>query len=101
MPTSASSFRASSGRSRLAAAPWRRGCVVQGTGAPLSGRAPEYWELKEKVNPYCFMDRLFAKLEEGEIVACADGTACVTAFQARSYVNASGCFTMLARAPMG
>jgi len=61
---------------------------------------PEYWSLKEKVNPYCFMDRLSSFLEEGEIIACADGTACVTAFQAikirsgmRLFHN-SGCASM-------
>lgn len=61
---------------------------------------PEYWTLKEKVNPYCFVDHLFAKLEENEIIVCGDGTACVTAFQAatirkgqRLYHN-SGCASM-------
>lgn len=60
----------------------------------------EYWKLPEKVNPYCFMDRLFAQLREGEIVVCGDGTACVTAFQAatvrtgqRLFHN-SGCAAM-------
>ncbi len=62
---------------------------------------PEYWKLADKVNPYCFMDVLFRGLPEGEKVVCADGTACVAAFQAgvikkgtRLYHN-SGC------APMG
>jgi len=62
---------------------------------------PSYWNDSVCVNPYCFMDRLFAGLSEGETVVTADGTACVTAFQAariyegmRLYHN-SGC------APMG
>jgi acetolactate synthase-1/2/3 large subunit len=61
---------------------------------------PSYWDLPEKVNPYCFMDRLFAHLREDEIIACGDGTACVTAFQAatirrgqRLFHN-SGCASM-------
>ena len=61
---------------------------------------PEYWQLKEKVNPYCFVDRLFAQLHEDELIVCADGTACVTAFQAatirkgqRLFHN-SGCAAM-------
>lgn len=61
---------------------------------------PEYWTLKEKVNPYCFVDRLFSQLGENEIIVCGDGTACVTAFQAavirkdqRLYHN-SGCAAM-------
>ncbi|MGA3007048.1 MAG: thiamine pyrophosphate-binding protein [Opitutaceae bacterium] len=60
----------------------------------------EYWTLPERVNPYCFMDRLFAHLQEREIVVCGDGTACVTAFQAatiragqRLFHN-SGCAAM-------
>ena len=43
---------------------------------------PSYWNDAQNVNPYCFMDRLFTQLGESEIVACGDGTACVTAFQA-------------------
>jgi len=42
---------------------------------------PEYWKLKEKVNPYCFMERLSDTLRDEEVVVCGDGTACVTAFQ--------------------
>lgn len=61
---------------------------------------PEYWALEEKVNPYCFMDRLFASLVEDELVVCGDGTACVTAFQAATIRNGqrlfhnSGCASM-------
>lgn len=61
---------------------------------------PEYWQLTGKVNPYCFMDRLSDQLVENELVACGDGTACVTAFQAiqirrgqRLFHN-SGCASM-------
>lgn len=61
---------------------------------------PEYWQLEGKVNPYCFMDRLSAQLTDHELVACGDGTACVTAFQAirirkgmRLFHN-SGCASM-------
>lgn len=61
---------------------------------------PEYWESAERVNPYCFMDELFRQLAEDEVVVCADGTACVTAFQAatikrgqRLFHN-SGCASM-------
>ena len=61
---------------------------------------PKYWDLKEKVNPYCFMDRLSSFLYQGEVIACGDGTACVTAFQTimirpemRLFHN-SGCASM-------
>jgi acetolactate synthase-1/2/3 large subunit len=60
----------------------------------------EYWQLEDKVNPYCFMERLFDRLGEDELVVCGDGTACVTAFQAatlrrgqRLFHN-SGCASM-------
>jgi acetolactate synthase-1/2/3 large subunit len=62
---------------------------------------PEYWSNEKRVNPYCFVSALFEQLPEDEIIVCADGTACVTTFQAarikrgqRLYHN-SGC------APMG
>ena len=60
----------------------------------------EYWNLAEKVNPYCFMARLSEQLIEDELIACGNGTACVTAFQAirirrgqRLFHN-SGCASM-------
>jgi acetolactate synthase-1/2/3 large subunit len=61
---------------------------------------PEYWSTKSSVNPYCFIDKLFDKLDSNDIVVCADGTACVTAFQGakirkgqRLFHN-SGCASM-------
>lgn len=61
---------------------------------------PEYWEKASPVNPYCFSERLFEHLDEGEIVVTGDGTACVTTFQSaniksgqRLYTN-SGCASM-------
>ena len=61
---------------------------------------PEYWKSCSGVNPYCFMERLSEHLEDGEVIACGDGTACVAAFQAikirpgqRLFTN-SGCASM-------
>ncbi|MFM9196295.1 MAG: thiamine pyrophosphate-dependent enzyme, partial [Planctomycetia bacterium] len=61
---------------------------------------PEYWSKPEPVNPYCFMQRLFEQLSADDVIACGDGTACVTAFQAaivkpgqRLFHN-SGCASM-------
>lgn len=61
---------------------------------------PEYWKSSSGVNPYCFMERLSEHLEDGEVIACGDGTACVAAFQAikirpgqRLFTN-SGCASM-------
>lgn len=61
---------------------------------------PEYWKTNNNVNPYCFIDSLFDQLTPNDIVVCADGTACVTAFQGakikkgqRLFHN-SGCASM-------
>ncbi len=77
---------------------WLAWCRERVTRYPVV--LQEYWDLKEKVNPYCFMDRLSSLLDEGEVIACGDGTACVTAFQAikilhemRLFHN-SGCASM-------
>jgi len=59
----------------------------------------EYWD-NEKINPYCFMERLFECLEDGQIVVSANGSACVIGFQVanlkrnqRLWTN-SGCASM-------
>jgi acetolactate synthase-1/2/3 large subunit len=59
----------------------------------------EYWA-NDKVNPYCFMESLFKQLDEGQIIVSANGSACVTSFQAadlkvnqRLWTN-SGCASM-------
>lgn len=60
----------------------------------------EYWTLKYKVNPYCFMHTLSEKLTEEQIIVTGNGAACVIGFQAiiikkgqRLYTN-SGCASM-------
>ncbi len=52
------------------------------------------------INPYFFINKLFNKLNNNDVVICADGTACVVTFQAaiikkgqRLYHN-SGCASM-------
>jgi acetolactate synthase I/II/III large subunit len=62
---------------------------------------PEYWQSERNVNPYCFMDRLFRQLNEEEVVVCADGTACVTAFQAARIKRGQRLFHNSGCAPMG
>lgn len=59
----------------------------------------EYWE-NERVNPYCFMDKLFKQLPENQKIITGNGSACVVSFQAadlkkgqRLWTN-SGCATM-------
>jgi acetolactate synthase-1/2/3 large subunit len=60
----------------------------------------EYWQKDNAVNPYCFIDELSNYTKEGDNIICADGTACVTTFQAikvkknqRIFHN-SGCASM-------
>jgi acetolactate synthase-1/2/3 large subunit len=60
----------------------------------------EYWQKNNGVNPYCFIDELSNYTKEGDNIICADGTACVTTFQAikvkknqRIFHN-SGCASM-------
>jgi acetolactate synthase-1/2/3 large subunit len=60
----------------------------------------EYWLKDIGVNPYCFIDELSNFTKEGDNIICADGTACVTTFQAikvkknqRIFHN-SGCASM-------
>jgi acetolactate synthase-1/2/3 large subunit len=62
---------------------------------------PEYRKGAEAVNPYCFMEALFQALEENEIIVCADGTACVTAFQAAIIKPGQRLFHNSGAAPMG
>ena len=77
---------------------WLAWCRARLTRYPAV--LPEYWQLADKVNPYCFIDRLFAQLGENDIITCGNGTACVAAFQAatirrgqRLFHN-SGCASM-------
>ena len=59
----------------------------------------DYFDSK-KINPYCFMGALFDLLDESQVVVSANGSACVTSFQAanikpgqRLWTN-SGCASM-------
>ena len=77
---------------------WLRWCRERTEKYPVV--LPEYWESANGVNPYVFMDTLFKKLPEEQIVVTGDGTACVMSFQAaeikrgqRLYTN-SGCASM-------
>lgn len=60
---------------------------------------PEYWD-NERVNPYCFMHKLFEQLPVNQKVITGNGSACVVSFQSadikpgqRLWTN-SGCATM-------
>ena len=76
---------------------WLEWCRERGRRYPAV--LPEYWN-SPAVNNYCFVDALFEQLQEGDVVVCANGAACVVTFQAavlkkgqRLFHN-SGCATM-------
>jgi acetolactate synthase-1/2/3 large subunit len=62
---------------------------------------PEYYQLKTKVNPYCFVDQLFAQLGEDDWIVTGDGTACVVSFQAAKLKKGQRLFTNSGCASMG
>ncbi|MEI6321697.1 MAG: thiamine pyrophosphate-binding protein [bacterium] len=80
-------------------ATWLAWCKERVTCYPVV--LPEYWNLPEGVNPYCFMDRLSEQLDDDEIVACGDGTACVAALQAIKMRSGQRVFTNSGCASMG
>jgi acetolactate synthase-1/2/3 large subunit len=77
---------------------WLNWCKTKVEKYPVC--LPQYWDLKDAVNPYCFVEELSDHLKENELVVCADGTACVVTFQGvkvkkgqRIFHN-SGCASM-------
>jgi acetolactate synthase-1/2/3 large subunit len=72
-------------------------CIQNRKSYPVTN--PDYYKSK-KINPYVFVPELFKKLDRNDVVICANGTACVTTFQAavikkgqRMFTN-SGCASM-------
>jgi acetolactate synthase-1/2/3 large subunit len=61
---------------------------------------PEYWD-NERVNPYCFIGRLFELLKEDQVVVAANGSACVVGFQAANIKPGQRFFTNSGAASMG
>lgn len=62
---------------------------------------PEYRAKGAPVNPYVFVDELFARLEEGAVVVTGDGTACVATFQAARLRRGQRLFSNSGSASMG
>ncbi len=62
---------------------------------------PEYWQTTGGINPYCFVERLFDRLGEDEVIVTGDGTACVTVFQAGRVRRQTRMFHNSGCAPMG
>jgi acetolactate synthase-1/2/3 large subunit len=53
------------------------------------------------LNPYHFIEQLFEQLEEGDVVVCGDGAACVVPFQAGRIQPGQRLFTNAGSASMG
>lgn len=78
---------------------WLAWCLERRRRYPVV--LPEYWERQTSVNPYCFMDTLFAKLPTNSVIVSGDGTASVTSFQAATLKRGSRLFHNSGSAPMG
>ncbi len=62
---------------------------------------PAYWETKDTVNPYCFMQTLSQSVGDNQIVVTADGTACVVSFQAWEVKSGQRMYSNSGSASMG
>lgn len=80
-------------------AAWRDWCKERIRRYPVV--LSSYWQNAKNVNPYCFMDRLFAYTKSDETIVTADGTACVTAFQVARITCGMRIYHNSGSAPMG
>lgn len=62
---------------------------------------PEYLEQDSPVNPYVFVDKLFAQLKDDETIVTGDGTACVVTFQGAIVKEGQRLYTNSGSASMG
>ncbi len=61
----------------------------------------EYWNRKDDINPYCFMDKLSDHLKINEIIVTANATACICAFQTLRIKSGQRLFSNSGSASMG
>jgi acetolactate synthase-1/2/3 large subunit len=59
---------------------WLAWCVARRRRYPAV--LPEFRLTDEPVNPYVFVEKLAARLDENDVVVCGNGSACVVPFQA-------------------
>lgn len=62
---------------------------------------PEYHKETGIINPYVFMDKLFAQLTANDRIICGNGSACVMTFQAAKIKQGQRMFTNSGCAAMG
>jgi acetolactate synthase-1/2/3 large subunit len=60
----------------------------------------DYWH-NEKINPYCFIDKLFSVLMPHDIIIAANATACITSFQAAKLKSGQRLWSNSGSATMG
>ena len=69
-------------------------------GSKYPAALPEYYLTSKPMNPYAFLEKFFALLDDDEIVSCGNGSASVISFQAAKFksnqrlIANSGCASM-------
>ncbi len=62
---------------------------------------PEYRKPAARINPYHFVEKLFQRLDERDVVVAGNGSACVIGFQAATLKKGQRLFTNSGNASMG
>jgi acetolactate synthase-1/2/3 large subunit len=78
---------------------WLKWCKARLAKYPVV--LPEYWANEDRVNPYCFAQRLFELVGDDEIIVTGDATACIVTFQAADIRPGMRLFSDSGCAPMG
>jgi acetolactate synthase-1/2/3 large subunit len=69
--------------------------------ARYSAIQPRQRELSGKINPYCFVEQLFSRLDKSDIVACGNATATIVPFQVGAIKAGMRMFSNSGSASMG
>lgn len=78
---------------------WLAWCRVRVEAYPAV--LPKHREWRGKINPYHFIEQLFEQLDETDIVACGNATACIVPFQAGRLKAGQRLFSNSGSASMG
>jgi acetolactate synthase-1/2/3 large subunit len=62
---------------------------------------PQYYNTKDKINPYVFIQELFKVLSDDDVIVTGNGSACVVTFQAAQLKKGQRLFTNSGSASMG
>lgn len=62
---------------------------------------PRQREFNGRINPYHFIEQLFERLDENDIIACGNATACIVPFQAARLKRGQRLFSNSGSASMG